>query len=89
MKPTIHLITKLKNFFAMQQKAHSGTFNLQNATAAQYHEMIREGNLPNFLSSNDRQRISDMYSAGKTFDAVRKLMGLVEAQNGRQGKSFV
>lgn len=89
MKPQTHLINNLKKFFEMNKQAHTGSVNLQNASAQDYHQMIQNGNLPSFLSQNERQRITELYNSGSTFDAIRKLKGIVEAQNEKPGKSFV
>lgn len=90
MKPQTHLINNLKKFFSMQNKSHhSGSFNLQNATAQDLRQMIETGNLPNFLTSQQRDRIMELFHQGDTFGSIRKLQGIIEGQNVKPGKTLL
>jgi hypothetical protein len=64
------------------------SFNLQNASAQDLHEMVQSGNFPSFLTPNQTSRIKELYSGGKTFDAIRKLKTLIEDQNSKP-KTFL
>lgn len=60
---------------------------MENLTSADIHAMIRNGDFPSYLQSKDKERIKELYEQGKTFDAVRKLQGLIDNQNSKP-KSF-
>lgn len=89
MKPQTHLINNLKKFFSMQKTHNTGTFNLQNASAQDLRQMIESGSLPNFLTSQQRDRIMELFHQGDTFGSIRKLQGLIEGQNVKPGKSLL
>lgn len=72
---------QIKNFFKMDKHPTTNSFNLANASSQDLHQMIESGNLPSFLNSFQKDRIKELYNSGKQWDAVRKLMGLIEGQN--------
>lgn len=80
---------QIKKYFKMDKHPSTSSFNLQNASSQDLHQMIKSGNLPSFLNSFQKNRIIELYNAGKTFDAVRKLQGLIEGQNVKPGKSLL
>ena len=51
--------------------------------------MIKSGNLPSFLNSFQKNRIIELYKKGNQWDAIRKLQGLIDAQNTKPGKSLL
>lgn len=79
---------QLKTFFKMDKHPTTSSFNLANASSQDLHEMIQSGNLPSFLNSFQKNRISELYKSGKTFDSIRKLQSLIDEQNNKP-KSFV
>lgn len=59
---------------------------IENMQAQDYFAMIEKGEFPSFISSKDKERITELYNSGKTWDGVRKLQGIVESQNGGDKK---
>lgn len=64
------------------------SFNLENASSQDLHSIIQSGDFPSFLNSFQRDRIKELYSKGKTFDAIRKLQSLIDSQNSKP-KTFL
>ena len=61
---------------------------MENLSAHHLHPMIRNGDFPSYLQTKDKERINELYNSGKTFDAVRKLQGIIDSQN-KPNRSFV
>lgn len=72
-------------------RTHTNSFKLtdmNNLTSQDLHKMLQDGSLPSFLTTNQRERLKSLYESGKTFDAVRKLQGLIDSQNSKP-KTFL
>lgn len=78
----------IKQTFKMEKHPTTSSFNLANATSQDLHLMIQSGDLPTFLTTNQRERIKELYASGEIFTAVRKLQGLIDAQ-GSKPKTFL
>ncbi len=79
---------KIKKIAIMERHTPStNSFNLTNFSSADLHKMIQTDDLPLYLTSNQKERIKELYKQGHTFDSVRKLKGLIEDQSTRPGKT--
>ncbi len=72
----------------MERHPSTNSFNLTNFSSADLHRMVQNDDMPFFLTSNQKERIKELYGKGHTFDAIRKLKGLIEDQ-GLPKKTFL
>lgn len=79
--------TFLLNLLGMEKHPTTHSFNLANASSQDLHSMVQSGNLPSFLNSFQKDRIIQLYKEGKTFDSIRKLQSLIDAQMTKPGKT--